>query len=120
DLDLLAHIGAEFSRLRNPQCVGAGLELGEFIAAVGVAVDRGPDGILLVDQLDHHSSSRSPLADFTTPRGPPSIGCPLCAVAGAAAMSGSTKARISAVLRRGRLRCFSMGSSWSVRRPPVR
>jgi hypothetical protein len=60
DLHCLLHEGVEFERPCDPQRVGPGIEPGEFIAPVDVAVDRGPHRALLRDQLHH-----DPFQQFT-------------------------------------------------------
>ncbi len=64
DLHLLLHKGTVFARLRDPQRVAAGVELGEFIAAIHIGVDRGAHRILLRDELHHHAFDEVALARF--------------------------------------------------------
>jgi hypothetical protein len=54
----------KFARPRNSKGIGSRLELGEFVASVRIAVDRGSDRILLRDQLHHDPFEQRAICGF--------------------------------------------------------
>src|SRR5439155_17142135 len=58
DLHTLLDERMKLQRASDAQRIGAGVELGEFILAVDVAVDGGADRALLRDELHHDALKR--------------------------------------------------------------
>src|SRR5215831_19520478 len=54
----------KFARACNSKGIGSRLELGELVASVRIAVDRGSDRILLRDQLDHDPFEQVAICGF--------------------------------------------------------
>src|SRR6516225_1357688 len=68
----------KFARARNSKGIGSRLELGELVASIRIAVDRGSDRILLRNQLDHDPFEQLAICRFDDAmRAAQQLGCGL-------------------------------------------